>query len=100
MASPGAIHLAAKSLQLPLDLQIALQFVAQSLEHPRHGHDHRYALASRNRDDLGRIQGMAEDHGTAQQLRNKDPQKLSEDVAQRQEIEKTEGMKRAGVFEV
>ena len=51
-------------------------------------------------EHLGRIQRVLKDDGRRQQLRQKDAEELSEDVAERQQVEKAQRMKDALVLQI
>src|SRR5581483_4716457 len=80
--------------------QISLDLLFQRLQHARHCHQHRHSLAADCRHHLRRSQCVLENDSSTQQLRQEHPEKLSENVAQRQQIQKADGMHQPLILQV
>ena len=76
-------------------LEIAFDFLLQRIDEARNGDEHGDALAVDGGHDLGRIERIFKDDSRAQKRRQKNSEELSEDVAQREKIQKAYGMKPA-----
>src|SRR5262249_13898157 len=71
-------------------IEIALNFLLQRFDHARHSDEYRDALAANRGDDFRGIERIGGDHGSADQGREKHAEKLSEDMTQRKQIQKTQ----------
>ena len=89
-----------KIFQPAFIFQIALDFLFQRLQHARHRHQHRHALAPDGANDFARLERILKDHGAAHQLRQKHSQELSEHMAQGQQVQEANGMDQAFVLQI
>ncbi len=96
----GTLEVAAESFDLAFGFEVALEFVAQRFDQPRHRDEHGDSLASNRGRHIGGPQRIEEDRSRAQNLRNENSEHLAEDVAQRQQIQKFQRMKKSLVFAV
>ena len=80
--------------------QIIAQLVLQRLHHPGNRHQHGNAFALDGRNDVGGLKAVLKMHRAAEQRRNKHPHELSKDMAQRQQLKKTDGMKQPLRFSI
>src|SRR5437868_6686871 len=85
---------------MTLDFGVALDFFLQRLQDPRYRHQHRNAFSPDSSQDFRRIEALWKDDGASDELWNKNPQKLPENVAERQHGQKADGMKDALVLSV
>ena len=77
-----------------------MQVLAQDFENLRHRHQHRDAARADLAQDFVRIESAHEDDHARQHRRNERRHGLAEHVAQRQQIEETDGRERARVAQV
>src|SRR5262249_43036424 len=80
--------------------KLAFDPLLQRFDYSRHRHQHGYSLALDGGNHFARVQAVLKDHCSPDQRRNEHGHELSEDVAQRKQIEETDGMENAFVFEV
>src|SRR5262249_3188210 len=80
--------------------ELALDSLLQRFDYSRHRHQHGDSFPLDGGNHFARVQAVLKDHCSPDQRRNEHGHELSEDVAQRKQIEKTNGMKNAFVFEV
>src|SRR5713101_8917825 len=81
-------------------LVVAFDLVAESVEHPRHADDHRYAMLLNSINDLRRIQRALKEHLAGEYLRHEDTHELPEYVTERKQVQKSYWVNNAFVFEV
>src|SRR3984893_16375290 len=81
-------------------IEIAFDLLFQRLQHARHRDQHGSALAMNGPDHLGRFECVLKYHPAAHQLRQEDSQKLSEDVAEWQQIQEADRMHPSFVLEI
>ena len=84
----------------PTRRKISLDLIAQRLDQPRHGNQQRDALFPNRPRYFCRVQRVEKDRRPAQNLRQKNPEQLSEYMAQRQKIEKSQRMNESFVSPV
>ena len=87
-----------KILQTALVLQIALNLFFQRLQHARHRHQHRHALAPDSANDFAGLKRILEYHRAAQELRQKYSQELTKHVTQGQQVQEANGMHQRSYF--
>ena len=80
--------------------QIAFDLLLQRLDHARDGHQHRDAFAANRRHDFRGVECVLENDSAAQQRGKKDSEELAEDVAQRQQVQETNGMHEPLVLQI
>ena len=93
-------NVSSEALQKTLVFEIALDLFLQRLQHARHRDQNRNPLASNGADDLAWFQAVLKNYRPAHELRKKNPQKLPEDVAQRQQVQKANRVDEAFVLEI
>ena len=96
----GGFELLMEPCGLARRFHVSLQLVFQRLHQAGNSHHHRNPLVLDGAHHLARIQRVLEQHGRCQQLRQEDTQELSEDMAERQQIEKAQRMKDALVLQI
>ena len=93
----GAREIAAESRHLAARFEVALDLVPQRFDQAWHGDQHGYTLAVNCANYFARIERVQKDGRSAEKLRNENSEKLSEHMAQRQELEEAQRMKNAFV---
>jgi len=95
MFTLGRFEIALKFFEIAAGREVALDLILERFDEARDGDEHGHALAV-NRADYFRGVERIEEHGcAAQNLRKKNSEKLAEDVAERKEVEKAQGVKEA-----
>src|SRR5580658_8159966 len=96
----GALKVSAEAFDLAFGFEGALEFVAQRFDQPRHGDEHGDSLASNRGRHIGGPERIEEDRRRAQNLRNENAEHLSENMAERQQIQKFQRMKKSLILAV
>src|SRR5580698_2403869 len=81
-------------------IKVAFDLLPERLDHARNSHQHRYSLAANRSHYFRRVKCIFEHDRAAEQRRKKNSQKLTEDMAQRQEVQKTNWMYQSLIFQV
>ena len=97
---PGGFDLLAEPVQAAGGFGVALDFMAQGFQQARHGDQGGNSFALEGAQDLGGVEALLEYHRAGQQRRDEQAQELAEDVAQRNQVQETDGMDEALVFQV
>src|ERR1019366_2569212 len=81
-------------------LKIAFDLLLQRLDHARHGYQHGDAFPADRCHDFGWVECVFEHDSSAEQRGKKNSQELSEDMAQRQQVEEANRMHQPLVLQV
>ncbi len=92
--------LAATTRAIKACVEIAFDLLLQRLDHARHGHQHRDPFPADRRHDCGWVECVFKNDRTPQQRWKKNSQELSEDVAQRQQVQEANRMHQPFVLQV
>ena len=95
-----ALRLLLEPLLAASQLKVAFQLFFQRMQDARHRHQHRDAFILDGADDLCRIQGLLKVNRSRNQLWDENSQKLPEDMNQRQQVEKANGMEYALILQI
>ena len=82
---------------LRLEIESALELAAQARQEPGHRGEHRDPLAPDRLDDCRGMDRVHEGHRASHHNRDEEPGELSEDMTQRQEVEKADRLERASI---
>ena len=96
----GGRKLVVKLIQAAGVLEIAFNFFFQRLQHAGHRDQHRYPFVAKSVDNVAGLEGLLKKNSAPQKWRQIHSQKLSEDMAQRQEVKKTQRVYEAFVFQI
>src|SRR5215469_13638497 len=96
----GTLVCRAKPFQFALGLEITFDFLLQRLHHARHGDQHGDSLLGDGGDHIGWLKSVLEKDRAAHERWQIHPEELSENMAQRKQIKKADGMHPALVFEI
>src|SRR6185369_7255022 len=100
MLAFGFSKLFLEIFQHALLFQVALDLLFQRLQHARHRDQHGNSFAANGAYHFAGLEGILKDHGAAHQLRQKHSEELPENMAQRKEVQKTNGMDEALVLQI
>src|ERR1700730_11934686 len=96
----GFLKVAPQFLGLPARCKVALDLVLKRFDEPRHGSEQGDALVVNRTDDLGRVQRVQENRRGPGDLRQENAEQLTEDMAERQQIEEAQRMNNSFVASI
>ena len=79
---------------------VSFDLLAHRVKNARYANDHRHPLTLDGFDNLSWYQGLLKEDGAPEKLGHEDAHELTEDVAERQQVEETYRMNEALPFQI